>query len=642
MGILSNRFNQTLRDILAVLSVFVAIFFIVDIPLLVARVSFFSQQFIAIFWALTVSLLFLTFPASKKSPKNSPKWYDFLLASLSMVVGLYAAIYYPEILLRMGIVTPRDAILGVIATFLILESVRRTAGLAIVGVILVFVAYTKFGSYLPGIFGTGEISWSRLFQQIYLGADFMMGMPLRVVCSIVFGFILFGVIFLSFGGGDTLMNLAYSVMGRFRGGPAKVAVIASSLFGSISGSPVANVSASGMITIPLMKKTGYPDYYAGAVEAAASTGGQIMPPVMGAAAFILAEFLGISYATVVAAALVPAILFYAGLFIQIDLQAVKRHIKGMSREEVPSFVQALKSGWLSLVPVAVLIWALFVLFLAPGISALYGMTSAIIISLIKKETRALWSFKKLLGVLHSTCRAMFAIVAVCAGAGLIVGLVAYTGLGLSFSQMLTQAACGYLPILAILAAVASIVLGMGMPTAAAYIMVAVLAAPAMIDLGVEPIVAHLFVMYYAVLSMLTPPVCLAVFAAASLAEAPYAKIAAQSLKLSIAGFFTPFFFLFNPGVLMIGSTTEILTDIFFAFSAITILAVSFEGYFLRKIGKLGRFIYMAGAVAMVYPGNIFRLLILVLLLGGTCFAPHFSRFSLKNVEEGEHVISQEP
>jgi TRAP transporter 4TM/12TM fusion protein len=492
--------------------------------------------------------------------------------------------------------------------------VRRTAGITIVAIILAFIAYAKFGSHLPGIFGTGNISWQRLFQQLYLGADFMLGMPLRIVCNVVFGFILFGVIFQKFGGGETLMNLAYSIMGKFRGGPAKVAVIASSLFGSVSGSPVANVSASGMITIPLMKKTGYRAHYAGAVEAAASTGGQFMPPIMGAAAFIMAEFLGISYTEVVIAALFPSIIYYIGLFLQVDFQAAKRNIKGIAGEEIPTFIQSLKKGWLSLVPIFVLIWVLFILFISPGISALIGMFSAIIISLIKRDTRKLWNRQKILDVIHTTCKAMYAIVAVCAGAGLIVGLVAYTGLGLSFSQILTQAAGGYLPVLAIFTAIASIVLGMGMPTSAAYIMVSVLAAPAMVNLGVKPIIANLFVLYYATISMVTPPVCLAVFAASSIADAPYTKVATQSIKLSICGFFAPFFLIFNPGLVMIGSLGSIISDIFFAVLAIVLLAVSFEGYFLGKISKLERLIYLFGAIVIIYPSDILKYSTLLMII----------------------------
>ena len=624
---------------LAILSITVAIFFIIDVPLLVANISFFNQQFVAIFWGLIVSLLFLSVPATKRAPKNKPKWYDYLLALLSMGTGLYASIFYPEILLNMGITTTKDALIGVLATLLILESIRRTAGLSILAIIIVFIAYAKFGSYLPGIFGAGNISWERLFQQLYLGADFMLGIPLKIVCSVVFGFILFGIIFIQFGGGETLMNLAYAIMGRFRGGPAKVAVIASSLFGSVSGSAVANVSASGMISIPLMKQSGYPSFYAGAVEAAASTGGQIMPPIMGAAAFILAEFLGISYAEVALAALFPAIIFYIGLFLQIDLQAVKRNIKGLPKEEIPSFSKTIKEGWPSLVPIFVLGWALFGLFLTPGISAMLGMASAIVISLLKKDTRALWSWERLLVVFHRACGAMFSIVAVCAGAGLIVGLVAYTGLGLSFSQILTQAAGGYLLVLALFAAVASIVLGMGMPTSAAYIMVSVLAAPAMISLGVKAITANLFVLYFATVSMVTPPVCLAVFAAASLAGAPFAKVAARSIMLSISGFFAPFFFLYNPGLVLIGSVFDIVTDILFATIAITLLAVSFEVYCLRRLEKLERAMYLIGAFLMIYPGNIIRMMIL-LFLCAVFFAFHLKLAPKGKADQCDVAVSQ--
>ena len=490
---------------------------------------------------------------------------------------------------------------------------RRTVGLPIVIIILIFIAYAKFGYLLPGILGTGGITWSRLFQQLYVGADFMLGIPLKIVCGIVFGFIIFGVIFLRFGGGDTLMNLAYSLMGRFRGGPAKVAVISSSLFGTISGSPVANVSASGMITIPLMKKAGYQPHYAGAIEAVASTGGQIAPPIMGAAAFVLAEFLGIPYYKVAITAIIPALLFYIALFIQVDLQAIKLDLKGLPQDQIPSFKKTLSKGWIYLIPIVVLVYALFVLFLSPGVSAIYGVSTAIIISLLRKDTRALWSWGNILGVFHATNQAMFAIVAVCAGAGIIIGLVSYTGLGLSFSQILTQAAGGNLLVLAFLTAVASLILGMGMPTVAAYIMVAVLAAPAMVNLGVHPIIAHLFVLYFAVISMMTPPVCLAVFAASALAEAPYMQIAGQAVRLGIAGFVVPFAFLFNPGVVLIGSIGEIASGIFFILLAIFLFAFSFEGYLLSKLGWWERILFFIGAIILIMPNMFIRISVLLIL-----------------------------
>lgn len=595
------------------------LFFILDVPYMVSRISLFNQQFIAIFWALVLSLLFITFPAKKGEPKYQPKWYDYILVVLTLTVGIYVAIYYPKIMMGMGRVRTIEWIFGIISTLLVLESVRRTAGMTVVSIILVFIVYAKFGYLLQGILATGYIRTERLLQQLYIGADFLLGTPLKVVVEIVFGFILFGIVYLRVGGGDTLMNLAYSLMGTVRGGPAKVAVVASSLFGSISGSAVANVTATGMITIPLMKKLGYPNYYAGAVEAAASTGGQIMPPVMGAAAFVLAEFLGVPYYQVVVAAIVPALLYYIALFIQIDLQAVKRGLQGLPKEKVPSFKKTLKEGWMNIIPIFILIYTLFFLFWPPGQSAIAGTLTAIIISLINKRTRSIWNNKMIFDIIMSSSKSMFEVVAVCGGAGLIVGLVAYTGLGLSFSQLLTQMAGGNLFFLAIITAIASVILGMGMPTTAAYIMLAVLAAPAMVNLGIERMTAHLFVFYFGTLSMLTPPVCLAVYAAAPIAKANSLQIASQAMQLAVAGYIVPFVFLFSQGVTLFGSLSEIFRDVTLTLTAIIFFSFSFEGYFLKKINMIERTLFGAIGLLILIDAAVYKIIGIILSLGLVLF-----------------------
>jgi len=616
-NLVKNKFS-ILYIIFEITIPLVGIFFILDVPLYVAKISLFNQQFLSIFWALITALVFLTYPVSKKLPKNNPQWYDLILALITMIVGLYAAVFYPKILLGMGLVKPIEVAFGIVTTILVLESIRRIAGLPIVYIILIFILYAKFGYLIPGILGTGRISWPRLFQQLYVGADFMLGTPLRVVCQIVFAFILFGNIYLKVGGGDLIMDLSYALLGRVRGGPAKVAVVASSLFGTISGSAVANVSAVGTLTIPLMKKIGYPAYYAGAIEATGSTGGQIMPPVMGAAAFVMAEFLGIPYRQVVMVAIVPAILYYFSLFLQVDLQAIKLSLKGIPGEKLPSIKETIRKGWMYFIPIFVLIYTLFTLFLSPGISALYTAVSTIIISLFKRSTRDFWTWRNILSILQSTSKAMFSVVVVCAGAGFIVGLVAYTGLGLSFSQLLTQVAGNNLLLLCVITAIASAILGMGMPTTAAYIMLAVLAAPAMVSMGVEPIIAHLFVFYFGTLSMITPPVCLSVYAAASIAEADYMKIATQAIKLGIAGFVVPFIFVFNPGLVLMGSNFTIVSDIFCAVLTILLISYSLEGYFIKQISSISKVLTFVAAICIIIPVTaikVFGLLLTIIFFG---------------------------
>jgi len=589
-----------------------AVIFILDIPLYLTGTSLFNQQYMALFWCLVAALIFLTTPASKKA--TGPKWYDLLLAGLSLLVGFYVTIYYYQILQGLGTPTMLQVILGCLAVLLVLESTRRVAGWPIVIIVLLFILYAKFGNLVPGILQTKGLSWPRLLSQLYLGADFMLGIPLKVACLIVFGFIFFGQVIFQTGGGEFLIKLAQSLLGRYRGGTAKVAVLASTFFGSISGSAVANVAATGMVTIPLMKRSGYSPIYSGAIEAVASTGGQIMPPVMGAAAFVMAEFLGISYPMVVVAAIVPALLYYLGAYLQIDLQAASSGLKGLPHGEIPSLKETMRQGWVFAIPLAVLIITLFVLFMPPGAAALYSIGAIVVVTFLRKETRRAWSWSKLLSILQRTSRSMFELTAICAAAGFVIGIVGYTGLGLSLSRVLIEASGGSLLLLAVLTAVTSTILGMGMPTTAAYILLAVLAAPALVSMGIEPILAHLFVFYFGTLSMLTPPVCLAAYTAASIAEAPQMPLAFRAVRLAIAGYIVPFFFLYNPGLAFIGSAGEIILAILFSVIAITLFAFGIEGYLLRKLKWLERVLYVIAAIAMFMPSWFSRLLGLAIVV----------------------------
>lgn len=593
---------QFVQKFLGISIPIIAIFFIIDIPLYLFNISLFNQQYLSLLWTLVTALIFLSTPFSNDKKSGKRKWYDILLVGMVFVVGLYVTIWYPKILLQLGAPSKFNFIMGILAFFLVLESVRRVAGWPIVIIVLVFVLYAKFGNIIPGILRTRYITWSRLFTQLYLGSDFMFGIPLRVAALTVFGFILFGSTIMKIGGGDFLFKLAQSLMGRYCGGPAKVSVLASSLFGSLSGSAVANVAGTGMITIPLMKKTGYSSSYAGAIEATASTGGQIVPPVMGAAAFIMAEFLGISYINIVVAALLPALLYYLGLFVQIHLQAKLLGMVRTPRHEIPSFKETLKTGWIFLIPLAVLIFVLFVLFLEPGLAALYGTATVVLVTMVPKKFRSLWSLGKLVEILMQTSRAIFELITVCAAAGFIVGLVGYTGIGLSLSRVLTNIAGGSLLILAILTAITSTILGMGMPTTAAYILLAVLAAPALINLGIEPILAHLFIFYYGALSMITPPVCLAVYAAASISEAPsQLKLAFKAMKLAIAGYVVPFIFLYEPSFALIGSFGKSISSIFLGVIAIITFAIGIEGYCLSKLKIFERLFFICVAILLLIP-----------------------------------------
>lgn len=587
----------SLSKLLGILIPIVAVVAVLNIPMYFTGESPFNEQYEALYWMLVVSLCFLTRPFTKKS--IGPSWLDFLFMALALLVGLFVVVNYYQIQLTLGMATPVRVFLGVIAVFILLESTRRVAGWPIVIIILVFIVYAKFGDYFPGLLQTKPMSWKRLFAFLYLSGDAWLGVPSRVVLMIVFGFLLMGRIFFETGGGSAIIGFAEALMGRFKGGPAKVAVLASSLFGAMSGSTVGNVASTGMVTIPMMKKTGFRPEYAAAVEVVASNGGQILPPVMGAAAFIMAEFLGVSYPTVVLAAIVPGLLYYMAVFLQIHLRAVSSGLKPMPIEERPDFKEIIRKGWIFAIPLAFLCYALFILWLPPGNAALYTAGITVLVTLLKRETRKAWTWETVMAILQKTSRTTIEVTAISAAAGLVVGIVSYTGLGLTFSRVLTNLAGGNLFFLAVLAAAASTCLGMGMPPAPAYILLAVLAAPALSDMGVPAVTAHMFVYYFGILSMVTPPVCIAVYTGASIAEARMMPCAFHSMKLSVGAYIVPFIMLYTPALNFIGSPLEIILACLTTAVGIGLFSIVLEGYLLRKISWFERFLFTIAGLGII-------------------------------------------
>ncbi len=570
-----------------------------DLPGRLFYLSIFPQQYLGAFWGLATALTFLTQPVSKR---RGIGWYDWALAALSLWLGARLAWFYPDILETIGLLTAERTVYALAAILLVLESTRRLAGWPLVLIVAAFLVYGRFGEYFPGALATTGLAWDRLADQLFYGTDFMLGAPLRIAVLVVFAFILFGQILFGTGGGEVFMNLAASTMGRYRGGPAKAAVAASALFGSISGSAVANVASTGVITIPLMKRTGYNPTFAGAVEAVASTGGAIMPPVMGAAAFVMTEFLGIAYSAVVLAALVPALAYYATLLIQVDLRALRVGLKGLPADELPALAPVLRAGWVYLLPIAVLIGAIFFLDTDVAIAALYACASNIVLVLLMPGGRARLRPARLLQMCVNAAQAMLQITVVCAAAGFVVGLVSYTGLGVSLAQTLVGMAGGSLLLLALYTAAASIVLGMGMPATACYILVAVLMAPALVAAGVEPILAHLFVFYFGNFSFLTPPVALAVYAAASISGAAFMATCWQAVRLALAGYIVPFILLYKPGMALIGPAGSVALALFDTAVAVVLLAVAIEGHWRRPLGAFSRIALGAAALLMFVPG----------------------------------------
>lgn len=569
-------------------------------------ISLYAQQYVGLFLGLVLCAIYLSVPATKKSSKNKVPWYDWVLAALGFNVGLYVFIYYPEIVMAMGIVDTSRFIFSVAAVLLILEGIRRVLGKGLLIVVLVFLVYGYFAPHFPGIFqGTGT-PLDQLFSYMYLDSNSLLRM-LNIAATIALSFIFFGQVLLHFGGGEILNNFALSAFGRFRGGPAKGSVVGSSLVGSITGGPVANVILTGSVTIPLMKKNGYSSAEAGAVESVSSTGGSIMPPVMGVAAFLIAETLGIPYAEVALGALIPSILYYACIFFQVDFIAGRKGMGRLKKEDLPELKNIVKKGWMIIPALGALIYFLFFVGFSPQLSGVYASAVAVISLSFEKSIRQNIS-KLFVRVFIGTGKVMLEIAIVLAAAGLVVGITGITGLGFNLGMMLSGLAeYGLLPLL-IVSAIVSVILGMGMPAIAAYALVAVLVAPTIVDLGVNPLAAHLFVYYFAIVSSFTPPIAMACFTAAPIAKADPNKIAFSATRLGIVGYLVPFLFVYAPELLIgLESDVSLLKTILTITTAIIgcfLLSMALEGFLFQRLNIVNRVIVTILSACLFFPYSL--------------------------------------
>jgi TRAP transporter 4TM/12TM fusion protein len=587
------------EDILLVSVPVMGMISILNFPLYFG-LSFYIQQYLSVFFGLIMALVFILVPFKKEAPRDRLPCYDLVLSTLGLMVGIYLALYYKEIVVELGLLVPSRVVLGTIAIVLVLEASRRVLGWPFLTIVLLFMFYALFTFLFPGrLYGKG-VTWPRLATFLYLDPQGILGIAMEVAATVVFAFVFFGQALFRTGGGTFFTDSAMVLMGRYRGGPAKVAVLASSLFGTMSGSAVANVVTTGSVTIPLMKKTGYPPHFAGAVEATASSGGQIMPPIMGAAAFLMATFLGIPYVKVAVSAALPAVLYYMAVFIQVDLEAAKNGLKGLPSEMLPKLFVVFRKGWPFLIPLSVLIYALFIRMIEADRAGLYATASVFFICCLRREDRL--DLKRIAKILKETGEGMLEIGVICSAAGLIIGIVSLTGLGFTFSQALVSLAGGSTLLLLILGAAGAIILGMGMTVTAAYLLMVILIAPALIQLGIAPLNAHLFVFYFAVMSFLTPPICLAVYAAASLADADMMKTAFQAIKLGVAAYIVPFLFAYHPSLLLQGNILEIIHATITAMIGISLVAVGIEGFLFRELNWLKRVLLILGGLGCMIPG----------------------------------------
>lgn len=569
-----------------------------------------KQRSLHLIFAFTLG--FALYPGFKKSSKDKIDIADWLLIILSVGVWGYIFFNVEAIALKGGQMSTTDMVLGVLAVLLTLEVTRRVVGPELPIVTIVFLLFAYFGRHMPGIFAHRGFNVTRIVSHMYMTTEGIMGTPLGVSSTFVFMFILFGSFLDKTGVGEFFIDFAYALTGSTRSGPAMTSVLSSGLMGSISGSSVANTVTTGAFTIPLMKSVGYKPHYAGAVEATASTGGQIMPPVMGAAAFIMADFTGFPYISIVKAAIIPAVLYYIAVGTMVHLEACKLGLKGMPRESLPKVSNILrKQGYLTLPLIAIIF--MLVKQYPPTMAALTGIIIGVIVamtvSLIKKDNS--FTPKDILGAMEAGAKGAVGVACACACAGMIVGVVTLTGFGLKIAEVIVQIAQGRLIPTLLLTMISSIILGMGLPTTAKYIVLATMAVPAITKLGVNLMSAHLFILYFGVVADVTPPVALAAYAGAGIAGANSMKTGFQAFKLAIGAFIIPYIFVINPHLIMIDSIagttvnwlpiTAALPTIATALIGTICLAGTVESYLFGNLRIWQRIILLLAAFALLDP-----------------------------------------
>ncbi|MFZ3579963.1 TRAP transporter permease [Virgibacillus sp. DJP39] len=565
-----------------------------------------------------LSLIFLLFPARRKSNKHKVAWYDWILILLSIVVTGYWPVFYETIVQQIGGISQFQMVIGGLAILLVLEGSRRAVGLPIAIIAVLFLVYALFGRQMPGMLAHRGLSLEQLIDSMFFTTQGILGTPLAVSSTYIFLFLLFGAFLIQTGIGTYFNDLALAIAGRRVGGPAKVAIFSSALNGTISGSSVANTVTTGSYTIPMMKRLGYSKNFAGGVEAASSTGGQIMPPIMGAAAFLMIEFAGVGYWEIAKAATIPAILYFSGIWIMTHFEAKRLGLMGLPKDQIPSKKETLKKIYL-LLPIIAIVYLLF-----KGYSiertAMYGILITIVISLFRKDTNMFlkdnkFTFSKLIDGLATGARTALGVAAATACAGIIVGVVTKTGLGLKLGNSLvdiagaiTSSPQALLLLTLFFTMVTSIIIGMGSPTTANYIITSTIALPAIIALNdqyqfaIPVLAAHMFVFYFGILADITPPVALAAFAATGISGGEPIRTGFNASKLAIAAYIIPYMFVLSPELLMINATAgEVAIALVTAFLGMISIGAGMIGFWYRKINWIERIITALTGLMLVYP-----------------------------------------
>ena len=589
----------------------------------------------AFYLLFTAILIFLSYPIGKKSLSGKPTIFDFILIILVAVsIGYWVDQYVPYAMERVSSPNKWDTIMGIIAILVIVETSRRALGWAIPIIAFLFLLQLYYGPYLPGKLSHSGLPFTRIVEFTFSTQEAMFGVITSTFATFVFPFMIFGAFLEKSGAGNFFMDLSASLTGKWRGGPAKIAVFSSALFGSISGSSVANVVASGTFTIPMMKKVGFKNHHAGAIEAIASTGGQVMPPIMGAGVFILATLTETEYLKIAGMNVIPAVLFFTFIMLMVDLEAVKSGLKGLPPEDVPDFKKVLKRGWHFFIPLIIVITLLFNGF-SPDYGAFWGIVSTLVLSWRNKET-AMGPKDIFIGLIKGA-QSNAAAGAAIGSLGIIIGGIILSGLGLKFSAVLVEFSGGSLIVTVLMVTLISVIIGMGSSTTGSYIILAVVAAPALIQLGVPEITAHLVVFYAACLSNITPPVCVSAFAAAAIAKADPMKTGFAALKFGTTLVLIPLSFVYVPELLFQGEIHRIiLVAIFYALGYAT-LAVGIQGmdYFFGKINNFVRLLFFIVSICFLLP-----LIYWLKIVGIVILISAYALIKFTNNKNPEVVINQ--
>ncbi len=559
----------------------------------------------ASFIGIVIFMAFILYPVKKNhaSKINKVPIYDFILGIVGSGCFFYYVVNFQTIVDRAGRLTTPDMVVGIIGILILFEICRRVVGVPILVVVACFILYAYFG---------GGFSVKRIIAHLFYTTEGVIGTPLGVCSTFIVLFILFGSFLDKTGVGRFFIEIANSIAGSATGGPAKVAVISSALQGMISGSSVANTVGSGSFTIPMMKKTGYAPEFAAAVEASASTGGQIMPPIMGAAAFLMAEMTGFEYSKIVVAAILPAFLYFTGIFLMVHFEAKKLGLKGLSKEEIPNFFSLMLSRGYLLLPLAVLVYCMMSGFTS-SMSAIYAIVTSIIVSMFRKDTRM--TPKAFGEALENGARNTIGVAVACSMAGMIVGVVTLTGIGLKLATGLLALSGGVTIVALFFTMIACIILGMGVPTTANYVIMATITAPIVVKLGVPVLAAHMFVFYFGIVADITPPVALAAYAGSAIAHSNPLKTGVTATRIAITAFIIPYVFAFNPDMLLVeGSLVSAVMITISAFIGMLGIATGMEGFMTTKLNIVQRIMCLLGGILLIIPGSSTDIIGIVLVL----------------------------